>query len=30
MLRNVSKTQPAKLLNFQIGEKGKRFTIPMR
>lgn len=27
MLRNVSKSRPAKLLIFQVGEKGKKFTI---
>lgn len=27
LLRNLSKTQPAKLLIFQVGEKGKKFTI---
>ncbi len=26
-LRNLSKTHPAKLLIFQVGEKGKQFTI---
>jgi quercetin dioxygenase-like cupin family protein len=26
-LRNVSRTRPAKLLIFQVGEKGKPFTI---
>ncbi len=30
MLRNLSKTKPAKLLIFQVGEKGKRFTIPVK
>lgn len=28
MMRNLSATKPAKLLIFQVGEKGKRFTIP--
>jgi quercetin dioxygenase-like cupin family protein len=28
MMRNLSKTKPAKLLISQVGEKGKRFTIP--
>jgi len=27
MLRNLSKTKPAKLLIFQVGEKGRAFTI---
>lgn len=27
MLKNLSKTKPAKLLIFQVGEKGKQFTI---
>lgn len=27
VLRNLSKTQPAKLLIFEVGEKGKPFTI---
>lgn len=27
MLKNLSKTKPAKLLIFQVGEKGKPFTI---
>jgi quercetin dioxygenase-like cupin family protein len=27
MLRNLSETQPAKLLIFQVGEKGKQFTL---
>ena len=27
MLRNLSKTRPATLLIFQVGEKGKKFTI---
>jgi quercetin dioxygenase-like cupin family protein len=26
-LRNLSQTEPAKLLIFQVGEKGKAFTI---
>lgn len=26
-LRNLSSTQPAKLLIFEVGEKGKEFTI---
>lgn len=30
MMRNLSATKPAKLLIFQVGEKGKRFTIPAR
>lgn len=28
MMRNLSKTKPAKLLISQVGEKGKQFTIP--
>lgn len=27
MLRNLSKTRPATLLIFQVGERGKKFTI---
>ncbi len=27
MLRNLSKSEPAKLLIFEVGEKGKAFTI---
>lgn len=27
MMKNLSKTKPAKLLIFQVGEKGKPFTI---
>lgn len=30
MLRNLSETEPAELLIFQVGEKGKPFTIPMK
>jgi quercetin dioxygenase-like cupin family protein len=30
MLRNLSNTKPATLLIFQVGEKGKPFTIPAR
>jgi quercetin dioxygenase-like cupin family protein len=30
MLRNLSNTKPATLLIFQVGEKGKRFTIPAK
>lgn len=30
MLRNLSKTKPAKLLIFQVGEKGKQFTIGVK
>lgn len=29
-LRNLSKTKSAKLLIFQVGEKGKDFTIPAK
>ncbi len=29
-LRNLSKTRPAKLLIFEVGEKGKNFTIPAK
>lgn len=29
MMRNLSKTKPAKLLISQVGEKGKQFTIPV-
>lgn len=29
-LRNLSSTKPAKLLIFQVGEKGKQFTIPAK
>ncbi|MGH9581361.1 MAG: cupin domain-containing protein [Bryobacteraceae bacterium] len=29
MMRNLSKTKPAKLLISQVGEKGKAFTIPV-
>jgi quercetin dioxygenase-like cupin family protein len=27
VLRNLSRTKPAKLLIFEVGEKGKAFTI---
>ncbi|HZT74951.1 MAG TPA: cupin domain-containing protein [Terriglobales bacterium] len=30
MMRNLSATRPAKLLIFQVAEKGKQFTIPVR
>ncbi len=30
MLKNLSKTKPAKLLIFQVGEKGKQFTIGVK
>jgi len=30
MLTNLSKTKPAKLLIFQVGEKGKQFTIGVK
>jgi quercetin dioxygenase-like cupin family protein len=30
MLTNLSKTSPAKLLIFQVGEKGKQFTIGVK
>lgn len=30
MLKNLSKTKPAKLLIFQVGEKGKPFTIGVK
>jgi len=29
-LRNLSTTEPAKLLIFQVGEKGKAFSIGAR
>lgn len=30
MMRNLSRTRPAKLLIFQVEQKGKPFTIPVR
>lgn len=30
MLKNLSKTKPAKLLIFQVAEKGKQFTIGVK
>jgi quercetin dioxygenase-like cupin family protein len=30
MLKNLSKTKPAKLLIFQVGEKGKQFTVGVK
>lgn len=30
MMKNLSKTKPAKLLIFQVGQKGKPFTIMMK
>ncbi len=30
MMRNLSATEPAEVLVFQVGEKGKPFTIPAK